>query len=1746
MSSPTGTDVRNHPAGADAGDDPTRTDAGDRSAAGRRSGALPLVLSAKTPTALRTQARRLHDLLSGPSGSQHLPDGAPTAPSIAAVTYTTARVQSGFDHRAALVDEDGTALLDALAALAEDRPAAALSRGVAGPVDGRRVFMFAGQGTQRPGMGRQLYERFPAYAEAFDAACAAFDPHLERPLAPVTFAEHASAEAAQLHRTAFTQPALFATEYALSELLRSWGVRPDIVLGHSVGELVAAHVAGVLSLEDAAELVAARGRLMQSLPSGGAMVAVRAGLADVEPLLASLDDVVGIAAVNGPRSVVVSGASDAVSSVVTRLKAAGHRTTALTVSHAFHSPLMTPVLTEFREIAAGLTYRRPVLPLVSNVTGRTAKAAELMSPDYWAEHIRRPVRFADGIATARAEGGRHFVDVGPDGTLSSMASAVLTGLPEDPERDEEYGRAVVVPVLRGARDEARTVADGLAAGFAAGLDVDWPAVAIAWGGELTTLPTYPFERRRYWLDPTPSAEAGAARTTDHPVLDRPLDLPDSRELVWSGRLDPAVLPWLADHVVAGQALVPGAVLAELACRAAREAGCPRVEELVLVSPLVLPDRAAVELRVVARAADGSGRRPFTVHARTSGDLDPTWQLKATGVLAGVPDGSAAPVPSVTWPPPHAEPLPLHPEGDYARLAARGLAYGPAFRGLRALWRTADGICAELAAPAPIASQTTLFGLHPALLDAALHPIELFGLAGGSPASGVPAPGVRVPFTWRDMTHHARPSTARVRVRLTAVGRDEVALELSDTDGNPVLSVGGLALRSPSTADDSRLRHLRWTTVDPRSGDEGGDGTGERPDDSARPDRLAVVVPGGATTTREPQHAPPALHALDALNALDAERRVDVAELVRRAPGGVPGTVVVPCPSGTMDEVREVTAGVLAVVQEVLAEPALARCGIALLTSGAVGTADDDPVTDPVAAAVWGLARCAQQEEPGRIRLVDVDGSGESTQSLARALRSGLPQVALRKGEWFTPELTPTTGGLLDAPSGDGSWRLDFVGRGTPDDLALVEWPEADAPLGEGKVRVALHAAGVNFRDVLLTLGVVEPGAGVPEGEERQSVEGAGVVVEVGPGAGRLRPGDRVMGLFDGIGPVSVTDARLLAPVPAHWSFAEAAAVPVAFLTAHHGLVELGGLRAGERVLIHTATGAVGFAARQLALHAGAEVFATASPAKWPVLRDAGIDSDHIASSRDDAFETSFRTASDGAGMDVVLNSLAGPLTDASLRLLAPGGRFLEMGKTDRRDPAEVAAAHDGAAYTVFDIRQAGPDGIQRTLADLLPLFEDGTLTPPPLTVRHVRDAPAAYRYLAEARHVGKVVLTVRDFDTDRAVLISGGLGTLGALVARHLVTRHAVRDLVLIGRRGEATPGSAELVEELRGSGARVTVAACDAGDREALAALLDELSGRGVRIGSVVHAAGLTRDAPIGSLTAGAVAEVLRAKAVAALNLHELTADLGLSSFVLFSSVAGVTGSAGQGNYAAANAFLDALAEHRRARSLPALSIAWGLWEPASGITGRLRAEDHDRLARQGIRALSKERGLALFDEALATAAPVAVAARLTTPPPAARSHTAAPADGNTPAETNGAGTAGPPGAVRRGSLLELVRAEAASVLGHDSPEDVAPEALFPQLGFDSLEAIELRNRIVAATGVPLLSTLIYDFPSPKALAGHLREELPDWSDGDRPPNGKGKTNGMGNRQRTEDDEGTENDEDTETDDEKGIGDLRGADHEH
>ncbi|GDY59345.1 hypothetical protein SVIO_099680 [Streptomyces violaceusniger] len=522
-------------------------------------------------------------------------------------------------------------------------------------------------------------------------------------------------------------------------------------------------------------------------------------------------------------------------------------------------------------------------------------------------------------------------------------------------------------------------------------------------------------------------------------------------------------------------------------------------------------------------------------------------------------------------------------------------------------------------------------------------------------------------------------------------------------------------------------------------------------------------------------------------------------------------------------------------------------------------------------------------------------------------------------------------------------------KGTLENLALLPCPDVTEALGENEIRVEMRAAGMNFRDVLNALGMY-PGEAGPLGGE-----GAGIVTEVGPGVTDLTPGDRVMGIFSGsFGPVAITDRRVVARVPEDWTFEQAASTPIVFLTAYYAMVDLGGLQPGQSVLVHSAAGGVGMATLQLARHLGAEVFGTASEGKWDTLRSLGLDDEHIASSRTLDFEKRFLDVTGGRGMDVVLDSLAREFVDAGLRLLPRGGRFLEMGKTDIRIPDEVAAEYTGVSYRAFDLMEAGADRIHEMWSDLISLFESGVLRPLPVRTWDVRRAPDAFRFISQARHTGKVALTIpRALDGPGTVLITGGTGGLGALLARHLVVEHGVERLVLTSRRGVEAPGAAELVAELAGLGAEARVAACDVADRAAVEKLLAGI-GSEHPLSAVVHAAGVLDDGVVESLTPERVDKVLRPKVDAALHLHELTRDLDLAAFILYSSVSGTFGGSGQANYAAGNAFMDALAQHRRAEGLPAASLVWGPWTQDGGMTTELADADVSRMTRTGMVALT------------------------------------------------------------------------------------------------------------------------------------------------------------------------------------------------
>ncbi|MGK5520146.1 SDR family NAD(P)-dependent oxidoreductase [Micromonospora sp. URMC 107] len=1283
---------------------------------------VPWVVSGRSEAALAGQAARLASFVRDRSGLSSVD-----------VSWSLATTRAALEHRAVVWGADVDELAAGLAAVAEGRPA------VSGVVSaGRRAVLFTGQGSQRVGMGRELYEAFPVFASAFDEVCAEIDAHLPRGLREVVFAEAGSAEAALLDQTVFAQAGLFAVEVALWELLASWGVRADFLAGHSIGEVTAAYVAGMVSLADACVLVSARGRLMQALPSGGVMAAIGASEAAVREVMDAAAAGVDIAAVNGPASVVVSGAADDVASVVSAARERGWRVKELSVSHAFHSRLMEPMLDEFASVVAGLSWQPPRIPIVSNVTGAVADAQEITDPGYWVRHVRQPVRFADAVRTLHQQDVTQFLELGPDAVLTAMAQDCV----------EEAGDVRFTATLRAGHSEAATLRTALAEWYVTGGHVDWAGYLTGAGARPRTvaLPTYAFDHQRYWLNATTTGGVGApglgVRPVDHALLGAAVRVADDDVRVFGTELSARTHPWLAEHVVWDSVVVPGAALVEMVLHAGAQVGCDALDELTLQAPLALAGQDARAVQVKLGTADEEGRRPVTIHSRAAADPDGEWDRHATGVLSPAAPRPDGPEPS-PWPPTAAAVVGV--DAIYTELSRLGVEYGPLFRGLRAVWRTDDEVCAEVAVPD--GTEVAGFGIHPALLDAALHVVGLVDEDGE-------ASGVRLPFAWTGVTLSAVGATAlRVRARRSGGG---VTLTLADPAGAPVARIASLISR-PVTADQVR-----------------GTGTGV--------DSLFDVawqsVPAGAPTTA---------HAVllgDDPAGLSGLARYGLTELAEAVDSGRLDPELVLLAAYADDERAPVPAAtrtrlgaVLTAVQGWLADDRLADRRLVVLTRGAVAAGDTGRTTDLPGAAVWGLLRSAQAEHPDRFVLVDLDEARRpepgTVDLVARAVATGEPQLAVRDDRVLAPRLTPA---------------------------------------------------------------VLDPALGA-------------------------------------------------------------------------------------------------------------------------------------------------------------------------------------------------------------------------------------------------------------------------ELDPDGTVLVTGATGALGGLLARHLVSAHKVRRLLLVSRRGADAPGAAELLAELTALGAQARLVAGDVADRDSLAALLADVPAEHPLTG-VVHAAGVLDDAVISALTPERMSAVLSAKADAAWHLHELTRGRNLSMFVLFSSVAGVLGGPGQGNYAAANAFLDGLAHHRRASGLAATSLAWGLWAADSGMTGALDAAQRQRMSRNGLSPLDTGQALHLFDASLRGGRPHLVPALLD---PAALRRQAdagqlpAPLRGLVRARrrvVDGGGDGGPSFAQRlagtpeaeRGRLVEdLVKAQVVEVLGYPPATVVPSGQTFTGLGFDSLTAVELRNRLTAVTGIRLPASLIFDCPTPAALADFL-----------------------------------------------------------
>ncbi|WP_340560317.1 SDR family NAD(P)-dependent oxidoreductase [Streptomyces sp. GSL17-111] len=1575
---------------------------------------VPVPISARSEAALREQADRVRALLI-----------ARPEVSVADTAFSAATTRAHLEHRAVVVATDRGALLSGLGALSAGEPSESVVEGRA--VGGKSVFVFPGQGAQWVGMAVELLDASPVFAARLAECAEALSGFVEWSLEDVL---RGVAGAPSLERVDVVQPALWAVMVSLAALWRSFGVEPSTVVGHSQGEIAAACVAGGLSLEDGARVVALRSRLvLERLAGHGGMMSVSLPVERAEELLASYAGRVSVAAVNSPGSVVVAGDPGALDELQAVCEADGVRARRVAVDYASHTDHVEAIEAELLEALAPVTPQSGRVRFFSSVEGRFIDTAT-MDAGYWYRNLRGRVGFEPAVRALLDHGAGCFLEMSPHPVLTMAVEETVEG------------RAATVGSLRRDDGGLRRFATSLSEAHTAGVAVDWGPLHAA--GRRVALPTYAFQRERFWLSPSGNragdASAAGQRRVEHPVLVAAVPVGDRDEWVYTGRISQEGQPWTRDHAVLGTVLVPGTALVDLALAAGRDLGCAVLDELVLEAPLVLADADGAQVQVIVGPVDADGHREVAIYSRPEGGEDEEREAVCHGRGRLAAEAAPAEPFPAQWPPPGAESVAVG--AFYERMADIGLDYGPLFQGVRAAWRVGDTVYTEVALPED--AGTGGHAVHPALFDAALH---------GALLSKTPGSSVELPFSWSGV-RLGRAGAGRARVRIAPADGSALRVDVVGEDGTPVAAVGALGLRplDPAQLDGARgtknsLFQVDWTEL------------------AATPSVPTRVLRLGA------EHAD-----LDALHQALSEG-AEAPDLVLAEVDASPGR--------PDEAARAVAADALTLVQRWLALEWPGEPRLAVVTRGAVAAGDESP--DVATSPVWGLVRSAQSEHPGRILLVDLDEGDEPDWGGLLALDE--PQLAVRDGRTLAPRLARVPGGTPD-----GAWRLGTVRKGSLEDLAVMP-SEGDRPLGVGEVRIGVRAAGLNFRDVLIALGMYP-------GDAPLGSEAAGVVLDVGSGVTDLRPGDRVFGLVtDAFGPVAVADRRTLVPMPDCLGFTEAAAVPVVYLTAYYGLVDLAGLRSGERLLVHAAAGGVGMAAVQLARHFGAEVFATASPAKWEAVRALGVAAERIASSRDLEFRQTFLGATDGAGMDVVLDALAGEFVDASLELLPRGGRFIEMGKTDIRDPEAVAESHPGVRYRSYDLMEAGPERIQEMLTEISALFEQGVLTPSPIRAWDVRRGREAFRFLREGRNVGKVVLTVpAPLDPEGTVLITGGTGGLGALFARHLVERHGARRLLLVSRRGPAAAGVAELVADLEGRGADVRVAACDVAVREQVAELLGSLDRP---LTAVLHSAGLLDDAVIESLTPEQVDRVMRPKLDAAWNLHELTAGMDLSAFVLFSSAAAQLGNPGQANYAAANAAVDALAHLRRAAGLPGTALAWGLWADSTGMTGELDEADLARMRRTGVGALSAELGLELFDESLGSDSALLVPVQLD--PVALRTQAR---DGmlpallrglaRTPARRSGAvggslaeRLAGVAELDREDVVLELVQTQVAAVRGNASGAEVDPDRPFKELGFDSLAAVELRNRLSRSTGLRLPATLVFDHPTSTQVARLLLKEV-------------------------------------------------------
>ena len=1667
-----------------------------------------MAISAKTPPALAELAENT---------AAHLERHPEVGLADACFTMNVGRTK--FAYRTTVSAETTDALVKELGKRAKRLREEADSLETAPRKAPKTAFLFTGQGSQYVDMGRVLFETQPTFRKALTTCDEILRPLLDKPLLSVVYPE--SPEDSPINETAYTQPCLFALEYALAELWQSWGVIPQAAMGHSVGEYVAATLAGLFSLEDGLSLMATRARLMQDLPRNGAMAAVFAEEPAVREAIGSYEGDVSVAAINGPTQVVISGRESAVEEIVAKFASSGVKATRLTVSHAFHSPLMEPMLDDYRAALEKVSFGKPKFPLVSNVTGRFDEG-EMQSPDYWLRHIMEAVRFTDSMGTLIENKFGLFLELGPKPILTGMGRTCPGA------RDVTW-----LSSLRQGRDDWTMLEAALGEAFEKGVKIDWRGFDRDYDRRKVVLPNYPFQRDRYWVpertDIGAKAVAGNAMTATAalPMAGQKFETAGD-EIVFSNTIGAKSPGFLGDHRVYDATIFPATGFLEMAFEAAAEVfETDRIEvrEVFLQQAMFLPEEGnkAVQVILSPSPEKESAEMTFRVFSFNEEPKNGTtgrnrcagWVLHASGKIAPLAEDAEA----EGFNPGEVEVRctdHLDVNEVYESFDRRGVQYGPAFRGMEQI--AGNGREEAIARIMPnelIAAGLDHFRFHPALFDASLHAVAplLLRDASRNPMLPIAFESVRLfakpegPLWSRARFHRGKKPTRKMAV---------IDLDIIDDDGAVVAQIEKLRLarvnrkmllRSLQEELDNWMYEEAWRSK-PRDGDASL-GETDRPGswlifaDSgglgvALAKRLeslqqqCVLVPRGDGSADE--------EAAMALDPADSEgfMRIVQEQLSDEFPTcrgavylwGLDEADTDEEPVEMLAREKRVCGGALHLAQALAA--AEEKIPLSVVTRGACRVEPDEAV-EVVQSTLEGLTRVIALEQPRlECRRIDLgpDPAEEEVDQLTAELwdPDREDQIAYRGGRRYGCRLVrlgEANENGLDIP-GDGAYRLGLSDFGSPDNLTVV--PIERRVPGEGQVEVEVRASGLNFRDVLRAMGMLreyEKEYGLDTAENAVfGFECAGVVTAVGPDVAEVKVGDEVMAMcLDGMSSHVTVEASRVTPKPKCLGFEEAATIPLAFLTALYGLERLAKIKKGDKVLIHAAAGGVGQAAVEIAKRAGAEIYATASEPKWDFLRARGIE--HVYNSRTLEFSDQILEDTGGRGVDVVLNALNGDFIPKSVACLAEKGRFVEIGKIKIWTEEEMRETRPDVAYFPFDLgieEDNSPGLLKEMLGELAAAFEEGALSPSPMKVYAMSDAIDAFRLLAQAKHMGKVVITLPAQGEERPLairrrtsyLITGGLGALGIETARWLIDNGA-RELVLTSR-SEPAGAAKEAIAEFEESGTKVLTVAADVSDADDVARLFERIDAEMSPLGGVIHAAGVLDDGVLTQQSWERFEAVMKPKVAGAWNLHRATAGRKLDFFVLFSSIAAVLGSPGQANYAAANSFLDALARRRAAMKLPALSVNWGPWA-GGGMAGR--SGDATRFEARGLGLIGEEQGLSALERLLRSDTPSAMVASIDWPTfmkpfgatkrPPMIADWAKVADAKKGARKQIAllgKLKAASGEKRTDLLTKYIQGRVAKTVGTDASALEVREPL-RDMGLDSLMAIELKNDIESELGV-------------------------------------------------------------------------------